>query len=114
MKVYLSHPYGKNEENRKRAARIAAWYRRVWRKEGKAYELVNPLEELKDEESQNTEDEMLGLAVEKMRSCDAVIFASGWKRSRGCRYEHMVAFADRKKIGYLPKRFCQMFERPGA
>ena len=90
-KVYLSHPYGGKEINRDKARRLAAWYRREWKREGKDYELVNPLDVLAGCSTRNDEDQMLGLAVELMRQCDMVLFAPGWRRSRGCRYEHMVA-----------------------
>ena len=106
MKVYLSHPYGRKAENREKAAKIAAWYRKTWEKDGMEHELVNPLDELKREESRNTEDEMLALAAELLQKCDAVIFADGWKKSRGCRYEHMIANAKGIKIGYIPPEFC--------
>jgi len=90
-KIYLSHPYGGKEINRDKARRIAAWYRKEWEREGKDYELVNPLDVLAGCSTRNDEDQMLGLAVELMRKCDMVLFAPGWRRSRGCRYEHMVA-----------------------
>jgi hypothetical protein len=110
MKVYLSHPYGKKAENREKAARLAAWYRKTWERDGMDHEIVNPLDVLKHEEERNTEDEMLALAAELLRKCDAVIFADGWKKSRGCRYEHMVARSEGKEIGYIPAEFCQIFE----
>ena len=92
-RIYLSHPYGGKQENRESAAWWANFFREEWAKdeEMKDWQIVNPLEELKDEADRNSEDQMLGLAVELMQTFDGVIFAPGWKKSRGCRYEHLVA-----------------------
>lgn len=93
FRIYLSHPYGGKAENREAAAMWARFFREEWAKneEMKDWEIVNPLEALRDQEEGNTEDQMLELAVELMRSCDGVLFAPGWRKSRGCRYEYMVA-----------------------
>ena len=103
MKVYLSHPYGRKPENKRRSKIIAKLYREMWAAEGADHEIINPLVELEKESERNTEPQMLALAVELMRKCDAVLFAPGWKKSRGCRMEHMAAFADGMKICYLPE-----------
>lgn len=91
MRVYLSHPYQGREENREKAAALAAFYRAVWDAEGKNdWILINPLEYFKD--FQDIDDyTILRMATNLMKSCDAVLFAPGWKRSRGCRYEHWQA-----------------------
>ena len=34
---------------------------------------------------------MLALALEKMADADAIIFAPGWRDTRGCRVEHLAA-----------------------
>ena len=105
-KIYLSHPYGGLERNREKAARLADWYRATWAQEGRTdIEIVNPLEELRPHATANNEDQMLGLAVDLMRTCDAVVFAPGWKHSRGCRYEHMVAHSEGIRQEHIPEEF---------
>lgn len=106
MKVYLSHPYGGKAENKEHAEKVAALYRRIWKDEGVENELINPLKALEEEAPKNTEPQMLALAIDLMRQCDAVIFAPGWKNSHGCRLEHMTAFADGMPIHYLPEGFA--------
>ena len=103
MKVYLSHPYGGSLINKLHSMGIAKLYQEIWAAEGVDHEIVNPLVELEDEAENNTEPQMLALAIDLMRKCDAVMFAPGWKKSRGCRMEHMAAFADGMKICYLPE-----------
>ena len=106
MRVYLSHPYGRKPENKRRSKIIAKLYREMWAAEGADHEIINPLVELEKESERNTEPQMLALAVELLRKCDAVLFAPGWKNSRGCRMEHMAAFADGMKICYLPEELA--------
>ena len=106
MRVYLSHPYGGKPENKRRSKIIAKLYRELWAAEGADHEIINPLVELEDEAENNTAPQMLALAIELMRKCDAVLFAPGWKKSRGCRMEHMAAFADGIPIHYLPEGFA--------
>lgn len=88
-RIYLSHPFGGNEENREKAGRISTRFSRLWAKDGE-YVIVNPLKELSNVPEEN-DDKILMMAVDLMKSCDGVIFAPGWKRSRGCRLEHMIA-----------------------
>lgn len=90
-RVYLSHPYGGRPENVEKAETLAEWYKKTWSAEGKDYEIVNPLAYLAPVAEGIDEWTMLRLAINLMRSCDAVIFAPGWKRSRGCRMEHMAS-----------------------
>ena len=106
MKVYLSHPYGGSLINKLHSMGIAKLYRELWAAEGADHEIVNPLVELEKESERNTEPQMLALALDLMRKCDAVIFAPGWKKSRGCRLEHMAAFAAGMGIHYLPEGFA--------
>ena len=106
MKVYLSHPYGGKLINKLHAEGIAKLYREIWAAEGVDHEIVNPLVELEGEAEKNTEPQMLALAVDLMRQCKAVIFAPGWKKSPGCRMEHLVAFAEGMDIHYLPEGFA--------
>lgn len=104
MKIYLSHPYGGSFANRVHAAGIARMYEDIWNKAKiRGMQMINPLKELSGLTEKNTEDQMLGLAVELMRGCDFVLFAPGWKRSRGCRYEHWVARHTGMEIQYLPE-----------
>ena len=91
VRIYLSHPYGGNEENREKAAALAKFYRDAWDAEGKTdWELVNPLEYFKPFTGVD-EETILLMAVRLMQDCDGVLFAPGWKKSRGCRYEHWNA-----------------------
>ena len=101
-RIYLSHPYGGNEANREKAACLAKFYRELWAAEGKTdWVLVNPLEELKH--MKGVDDEIaLFAAVALMNSCDIILFADGWKKSRGCRYEHYIAHAKGKQIEHIP------------
>ena len=89
-KIYLSHPYQGREENRERAAALAKMYRAIWDAEGKTdWELVNPIEYFAPLAEDGVDDEtILMMAVSLMMDCDGVLFAPGWKKSRGCRYEH--------------------------
>lgn len=104
MRIYLSHPYGGKEENRERAAAIAKMYREFWAAEGKDYEIINPLEYL--EPFDLPEWLMLHLAVNLLKTCDAVLFAPGWKKSRGCRLEHFAAKG--KKIAEIPEEAAEI------
>lgn len=106
MKVYLSHPYGRKLENKLHAEGIAKIYRELWADEGINNEIINPLVALEEEAPKNTEPQMLALAIDLMRQCDAVVFAPGWKNSPGCRLEHMTAFAEDLPIYYLPEGFA--------
>ena len=89
-KIYLSHPYQGREENREKAAALAAFYRAVWDAEGKSdWVLVDPLSYFEPLERDGVDDEtILMMAVALMQDCDGVLFAPGWRKSRGCRYEH--------------------------
>lgn len=91
-RIYLSHPFGGRKENREKAAALATLYEDLWRREGEHdYVIVNPLEYFKPLDGFIDDDTILRMAKNLMRSCDAVLFAPGWKRSRGCRYEHWQA-----------------------
>ena len=106
MRIYLSHPYGGKEENRERAAAIAKFYREVWQAEGKDFELINPLEYLEPLSDGVPEYTLLKLAVNLLKSCDAVLFADGWKHSRGCRLEHFAAKG--KLIAEIPAEVSEI------
>lgn len=108
MRIYLSHPFGGKEENRERAAAIAKFYRDVWAAEGKDYELINPLEYLEPLSEGVPERQMLKLAVNLLNSCDAVLFADGWRKSRGCRLEHFAAKG--KQIAEVPAEVGEIAE----
>lgn len=93
-RIYLSHPYGGKAENRERAAKIAEMYSDIWDAEGKTdWEIVNPLSYFEPLEGLD-EEAILMMAVVLMRNCDGVLYAPGWRRSRGCRYEHFIAHHD--------------------
>ena len=110
MRIYLSHPYGGKEENRERAAAIAKFYRELWAAEGKTdWILINPLEYLEPLSEGVPEWQMLKLAVNLLKSCDAVLFADGWKHSRGCRLEHFAAKG--KLIAEIPAEVSEIAER---
>lgn len=89
-RIYLSHPYGGHRANREKAAALAAFYRAVWDAEGKIdWEIVNPIEYFTPVAREGVADDtILMMAVALMQDCDGVLFAPGWKHSRGCRYEH--------------------------
>ena len=106
MRIYLSHPYGGKEENREKAAAIAKFYREVWAAEGKDFELINPLGYLEPLSDGVPEYTLLKLAVNLLKSCDAVLFADGWKHSRGCRLEHFAAKG--KLIAEIPAEVCEI------
>lgn len=89
-RIYLSHPYNHKDENRVKAERLTEIYNRLWKDEGKDMEIVNPLEYFKAFDDL-PDDTVLRMAVNLMCTCDGVLFAPGWKRSRGCRYEHWIA-----------------------
>ena len=102
-RIYLSHPYGGFRENREKAAALAKMYREIWDAEGKTdWELINPLEYFAPLAEDGVDDEtILMMAVALMQDCDGVLFAPGWKHSRGCRYEHWKArHADGKRVKY--------------
>lgn len=101
-RIYLSHPYGGFLVNREKAAALAKMYRAIWDAEGKTdWELVNPIEYFAPLAGLH-ENTILELAVNLMKTCDGVLFAPGWKKSRGCRYEHWKArHADGKSVKYF-------------
>ena len=98
---YLSHPFGGKEENRAKAAQIVRVYRHIWDREGlKNWEIVNPLA-LFEPFTGLPEDTILDMAVALMKGCDGVLFAPGWRKSRGCRYEHWRARRSKGRIRYF-------------
>lgn len=105
-KIYLSHPFNGRQENREKAAAIAKFYRELWAAEGKPYELIDPLEYLAPLSDGIPEYTMIRLAVNLLKSCDAVLFADGWKHSRGCRLEHFAAKG--KLIAEIPAEVSEI------
>ena len=102
-RIYLSHPYGGREENREKATALAKFYRDMWDAEGKTdWEIVNPLEYFEPLEADGVDDEtILAMAIALMNECDGILFAPGWKKSRGCRYEHLRARHAKGDIKYF-------------
>ena len=103
-RIYLSHPYGGFQPNRENAAALTAFYRAVFDAEGKEdWEIINPIEYFAPLAEEGVDDKtILMLAVALMKDCDGVLFAPGWKKSRGCRYEHWKArHADGKRVKYF-------------
>ncbi len=96
-RIYLSHPYGGKEENRKSAARIAQIYRAIWQAEGKDWEIVDPLAYFQPIAAGLDDDTILRLAVNLMLTCDGILYAPGWRRSRGCRYEHYMVHHEKNR-----------------
>jgi hypothetical protein len=116
-RIYLSHPFGGQEENREKAAALAAFYRAVWDAEGMTdWEIVNPLEYFAPLAADGVDDEtILLMAVALMQDCDGVLFAPGWKKSRGCRYEHFKArHADGKRVKYFQAEIPAEVEEAAA
>lgn len=100
VRIYLSHPFGGKEENRERAAAIAQFYREMWDSEGKEnWEIINPLAYF-EPFTGIPEDTILSMAATLMDTCDGVLFAPGWRRSRGCRYEHWRARRSKGRVHY--------------
>ena len=104
IRIYLSHPYGGKAENREKAAALADFYRAAWDAEGKEdWEIINPLAYFEQLEADGVDDEIILLmAVALMQECDGILYAPGWRKSKGCRYEHWRAsHADGKSIKYF-------------
>lgn len=100
-RIYLSHPYGGKEENRQKAAQIAQLYRQIWAAEGKTdWEIIDPLAYF-EPFTGLPEDTILDMAVTLMDTCDGVLFAPRWRKSRGCRYEHWRARRSKGRIHYF-------------
>ena len=116
-RIYLSHPYGGLLENREKAAALAAFYRAVWDAEGKTdWEIINPLEYFAPMAEEGISDETILInAVALMKDCDGVLFAPGWKQSRGCRYEHWKSrHADGKRVKYFQDEIPAEVEEAAA
>ena len=90
-RIYLSHPFGGNEENRDASKAVAAMYRDLWKQEGRDNVIVNPLELLEGCDEVLPDGTVLNAAVELMKGCDVVIFCDGWENSEGCKREHYEA-----------------------
>ncbi len=90
-RVYLSHPFGGNEENREASKAIAALYRNLWQQEERDNVIVNPLELLEGADKVLPDNTVLNAAIELMKGCDIVIFSDGWQNSEGCKREHLEA-----------------------
>ena len=103
-RFYLSHPYGGKPENREKAEAYANLYRELWDAEGhEDWVIVNPLEYFKEFVGVVDEDTILRMATNLMLTCDGVIWAPGWKRSRGCRYEHYRSGRRAQKSWEIPE-----------
>ena len=116
-RIYLSHPYGGFRQNRENALALTAFYRDVLDAEGKEdWEIINPIEYFAQMAEEGVDDEtILMMAVALMLDCDGVLFAPGWKRSRGCRYEHFRArHADGKRVKYFQAEIPEEIEIAAA
>ena len=104
-RIYLSHPYGGKQENREKAAALAKMYRAIWDAESKTdWVIVDPLAYFAQLEADGVdEDTILYCAVNLMKTCDGVLFAPGWKKSRGCRYEHWIS----RRCDYMTVKYFQ-------
>ena len=112
-RIYLSHPYGGFRQNRENAAALTAFYRDVLDAEGhEDWEIINPIEYFAQMAEDGVDDEtILYMAVALMMDCDGVLFAPGWKKSRGCRYEHWRArHADGKRVKYFQAEIPEEIE----
>ena len=66
------------------------------------WEIVNPLAYFEPLEADGVDDEtILAMAIALMNDCDGILFAPGWKKSRGCRYEHLRARHAKGDIKYF-------------
>lgn len=103
--VYLAHPFGGSAFNRAEAERI---------EEGMLAEIdgdctiFNPIREL-EQYSNYTERTVLKLCKSLLQRCDLVVFCPGWEKSRGCRYERMIAKTKGIPRIYLNKEDVQLF-----
>ena len=90
--VYLSHPFGGNEDNREDSIKIEAGLNAI---ADDGYTLINPLNDeafaRAAEEFGCNEDMILAYCEGYVSGCALVIFCNGWENSRGCRVEHRVA-----------------------
>ncbi len=102
--IYLAHPYGGNEDNRRDAAMIAGGIEAET-----DYAIFNPLAEFEQYAGEVTERNILYRCKGALSACQIVVFCPGWERSRGCRYERMIA----KRYGipriYLTEDEAQIF-----
>lgn len=103
--IYLAHPFGGSAFNRAEAERIEDGINTELPED---CTLWNPLRELK-QYSDYSERTILKLCKSILSKCDLIVFCPGWERSRGCRYERMIA----KKKGipriYLNKDDVDLF-----
>ena len=116
-RIYLSIPYQGRQENREKAAALVKMYRAIWDAEGKTdWILIDPLSYFAQLEADGVDDEtILYMAVALMMDCDGVLFAPGWKKSRGCRYEHWRArHADGKRVKYFQQEIPEEIEIAAA
>lgn len=86
--IYLSHPYGGNEDNRLDAALIAGGI-----ESETEYAVFNPLSAFAKYSGRHSEDTILAMCKGALTACKLIILCPGWEKSRGCRYERMVARA---------------------
>jgi hypothetical protein len=86
-RVYLAHPFGGSAFNKAEAARIEAG---INAEKSGEFEIFNPIREL-EQYANYSERTVLKLCKSILKSCDLLILCPGWERSRGCRYERMIA-----------------------
>jgi hypothetical protein len=85
--IYLAHPYGGSAYCKAEAVRIAEGMTAETQGE---YVIFNPLHEL-EQYANYSERTILKLCKSVLKSCDLIVLCPGWERSRGCRYERMIA-----------------------
>ena len=73
---------------------------------------MNPLEYFAPLAEDGVDDEtILMMAISLMNDCDGVLFAPGWKKSRGCRYEHFKLRHSHKDNKYFKARSRQKLKK---
>lgn len=90
--VYLSHPYGGNEENRMDSMMIERGINTVKDDE---YIIINPLNDAAFDRfakwADYDEKSILNYCEGYLSGCKLVVFCPGWEQSNGCRREYEVA-----------------------
>lgn len=104
--VYLSHPFGRNEENREDSIKIEKGLNAVKASE---FLIVNPLNDVAFDRAARQcdydEESILNYCEGYLSGCKLIVFCPNWESSRGCRREYEVA----KKYG-IPRIFLNEYE----
>ncbi len=94
MKIYISIPIsGQNlDEVKKRAVKLKEGLTAPWN------EVITPFDVNPD--SSRPYSEVMGRDIQALLECDAVFFANGWEKSKGCNCEYQTAKIYDKRVFY--------------